>query len=424
MADRPAPSVPLSGRRPRILHLSADFPDAIDPAKTEVIARLIALVADDYDHQVLSLNRRTPTASEIARLPFGAMSSAIADSVRAWPHGACLTYPAPPKGLLHLTMLRQLARWIAVHVAAQSEPPDLVIGHKLTVEGVLAYEVARQLGIPFAITIQGNTDEKILGARPDLKRQFARIYHEAACVFSFAPWARDAVARRLGSRTGPTLDMPCPTVLDTIRTPLVGGNALISVFHLRNHKIKNLAALAKAQRVLATSGCPAALHVIGGGSPVQTATCQALIAKAHGMTLAGPRSQGELGAIMNGAIALVMPSRRESFGLVFIEALFAGLPIIYPKGASIDGYFDGLPFAVRVGAKNPGQIAEAMRHVIANEADIKRALAGWQDAGGLARFTRTAIAATFDDGLKIGIMARDSESGAASKNRATRSHPN
>lgn len=36
----------------------------------------------------------------------------------------------------------------------------------------------------------------------------------------------------------------------------------------------------------------------------------------------------------------VMPSLRETFGLVYIEALSQGLPIIYTKGEGVDGYFN------------------------------------------------------------------------------------
>ena len=106
--------------------------------------------------------------------------------------GICTEHRAPPKGLLHSTVLQRLAEWNTDHVTRHDAIPDLVVGHKLTVEGIVARKVARNLGQPFAITIQGNTDEKILRDRPDLRRQFARIYREAGCVFSFALWARPA----------------------------------------------------------------------------------------------------------------------------------------------------------------------------------------------------------------------------------------
>lgn len=403
MADHSINAMNRAERCPRVLHLSADFPDPINPAKTPVIARLIDLVADGYDHQVISLNRRSPTVAGAVRIATGVMSPINGASLRPITGGICAEYLAPPKGLLHSTMLERLAAWITDHVTQHGAIPDLVVGHKLTVEGIVARKVARNLGRPFAITIQGNTDEKILRARPDLRRQFARIYHEAGCVFAFAPWARRAVEQRLGLRRGLTLDLPCPTLLDSVRPPVPRGSALISVFHLRNYKTKNLVGLTCAMRALAAGGDGTMLQVIGDGSPNDTVACQAIVSSLPNIGLAGPRNGEELTAVMNNAIALVMPSRRESFGLVFVEALFAGLPIIYPKGASIDGYFDGLPFAIGVDAEDSGAIADAIRHVIAHEASIKTSLARWQEGGGLERFSCKSIGFAFDEGLRAAI---------------------
>ena len=116
------------------------------------------------------------------------------------------------------------------------------------------------------------------------------------------------------------------------------------------------------------------------------------------MNLVGGRDRAALRSYMNKAKALVMPSRAESFGLVFVEALFSGLPIIYPAGTAIDGYFDGLPFALRVDARSPEAIADAIAQAIEHEADMKAALADWQQTNDAKQFTRPAIAATLRQG--------------------------
>lgn len=393
-------------RRPRVLHISADFPDLIAAEKTPVIKRLIELVGDHFDHRVISLNRRTPSLAQTAAILAGRSEPVEEASLRAFDRGECLVYFAPSRGLLHATMLDRLARWIVARLADQGAIPDLVIGHKLTVEGLIAQHVAAHFSIPYALTIQGNTDQKILAFRPDLVRRFSSIYHGAASVFCFAPWAQRAVEQRLGQRAEQTIAMPCPTVHDDVHAPITGGNAVISVFHLRNHAIKNLGGLVTAMRSLNTAGQPCSLQIFGGGSAEETVACAKIIGDAPGISLMGPRTHDELGAIMNGAIAFVMPSRRESFGLVFVEALFAGLPIIYPKGASIDGYFDCLPFAIGVDARDANDIARALRTAIAHEQELKAALAEWQQAGGLERFTRAAISRTYARGLGIALADR------------------
>lgn len=393
----------VHARRPKILHLSADYPDPINTAKTPVVARLIDLVGERYEHRVISLNRQNPSLSQFVGLLAGSYMTVPEKDLANFKGGFALNYFAPPRGVLHASILTSLADWIAHRLEKKNAVPDLVVGYKLTIEGIVAQAVAARLGIPYALVIQGNTDQKVLSARPDLVARFRAIFQEAACVFSFAPWARLAVVQRLGERSGPTMDLPCPTVQDTLRTPVEAGATVISVFHLRNHRIKNLSGLAAAMSEIARGNQQCRLQIYGGGSRKETARCAAIVANIPGMELMGPRSQEELRSIMNSAAVLVTPSRRESFGLVFIEALFAGLPIIYPKGASVDGYFDGLPFAIKVDARSTRQISEAICHAITHEKELKAALAKWQSAGGLSRFTHAEIARTYAKGLDAAL---------------------
>jgi len=402
-------SLNVDARRPKILHLSADFPDPINTDKTPVVARLIDLVGNRYDHRVISLNRQSSSLSRVVGVLAGTQAPVSEGGLVNFAGGFALNYFAPPKGVFHASILSKLADWIAYRLVQQEAVPDLVVGYKLTVEGLVAQAVAARLGIPYALTIQGNTDQKIMLARPDLGARLRKVFHEAACVFSFAPWARRAVVRRLGERSGPILDLPCPTVHDTIHMPVAAGTTVISVFHLRNHRSKNLAGLAAAVRDIAGGDQPCKVHIYGGGSREETAHCAAIVAGIPGMELMGPRTQLELELIMNGAAAFVMPSRRESFGLVFVEALFAGLPIIYPTGASVDGYFDGLPFAIKVDARSKSQIGQAICYALAHEKELKAALAQWQNAGGLVRFTRAAIARTYAEGLDAALASHQAQ---------------
>jgi glycosyltransferase involved in cell wall biosynthesis len=58
-----------------------------------------------------------------------------------------------------------------------------------------------------------------------------------------------------------------------------------------------------------------------------------------------------------------MISKPETFGLVYIEALSQGLPIIYTKGEGVDGYFEnGAPFAYPV--DDPQNINEVAQKII------------------------------------------------------------
>ncbi|MEP1606947.1 MAG: glycosyltransferase family 4 protein, partial [Marinomonas sp.] len=386
------------GRLPRILHISGDFPDPIEPSKTPVIARLLALTDDQFEHRIISLNRVSPSIGDWASgTVFSKQSSQALAKQQAFERGVAVQYYAPAKGVLHKAALERLGDWIAEFARSDGQP-DLIIGHKLTIEGIAAMRAAKALGVPFALSIQGNTDTKILVARPDLKRVFGRAFHEAAAVFPFAPWALDEATKRLGARTKPTVTLPCATDLDQIIAPKPGGNGMVSLFHLGRHKTKNLAGLGAAMRRLQNQPNIPVLNVIGDGTDPELVECRKTANAASIHYSVPPMRRSDLGKILNEATGFVMPSLAESFGLVFTEALFAGLPIIYPKGRAVDGYFDDLPFAIAVNPKDPANIAEAITYMCRHEAALKAELALWQNSDHARQFTQNAIAQQFASG--------------------------
>lgn len=390
-------------KRPSILHISGDFPDPIDPSKTPVIERLIALTRSQFDHHIVSINRRSPSGMDwIKGAPLLASAAGIIQRQERFDGGIAVEYSAPSKGILHKASLDHLGEWIAQY-ARKELRPDLIIGHKLTIEGIAARRSAETLGVPFVISLQGNTDSKILRVRPDLCREFNRIFHGAEMVFPFAPWAYEEAARILGRREKSALTLPCATDLDTAITPQPGGTGLVSLFHLVGYKNKNLAGMAQAMQMLEKRPEIPALEIMGGGTPSDFDACTKVTCNAPNIHFSGAPERPRIATVFNKKVGFVMPSLSESFGLVFIEALFAGLPIIYPKGRAIEGFFDNMPFAIAADPRSPKDIARAIMHLCENEADLKASLADWQASDHAQQFTRDAIAETFSAGLNTAL---------------------
>lgn len=381
----------MANQRPLdIWHISGDFPDPIEPSKPPVFQRLVELAGGQFTHRVISINRRAPGTRNV-EMPFD--------------FGTALISPAPPLGILHATMLDRLGNRIA-RMVHQLGKPDLIVGHKLTIEGLAVSRAAKQLQVPYALILQGNTDCKILRARPDLRGQFRRIYHQAGSVFHLAPWSRDAIERLLGPREHATHLLPCPLERDFLLEPKTGGDRFISAFHLDGYRNKNLLGISKAVAILAEHGSTPACSIVGSGSSAALRTCRSIAARTPGMELVGYRDFDELIQMMNSSIAMVLPSRMESFGLVFVEALMAGAPIIYPRRAGVSGYFDGAGFAIPVSPADPRDIANAMAHVASHEASIKSQLANWQDSHDAQRFKQAVISETFAAGLSEAAVSR------------------
>ena len=61
-----------------------------------------------------------------------------------------------------------------------------------------------------------------------------------------------------------------------------------------------------------------------------------------------------------------MPSIHETFGLVYIEALSQGLPVLYTKGQGVDGSLESTA-GIGVDPLSIDDIAEAIKLIILNQ---------------------------------------------------------
>jgi len=132
-------------------------------------------------------------------------------------------------------------------------------------------------------------------------------------------------------------------------------------------KRKNLKELQEAIiKINAKNGLVCQLHIVGGGGE-QTKEILDNIAKYpssfiyHGKIY----DKAELKDIYNNSEIFAMPSRHETFGLVYVEAMLQGLPILYTANEGIDGFYEE-----RVGEKvvsaDANEIKEKLLRLITN----------------------------------------------------------
>ncbi len=107
-------------------------------------------------------------------------------------------------------------------------------------------------------------------------------------------------------------------------------------------KNKNVSTSITVVSELSKTDIDVVFHIIGAGDDEEN--CRSLAEKLnvsdkvffHGWQ----NSKDKIKKYYDQADIFIMPSFRESFGTVYVEALSQGLPIIYTKGQGIDGYFE------------------------------------------------------------------------------------
>ena len=103
--------------------------------------------------------------------------------------------------------------------------------------------------------------------------------------------------------------------------------------------------------------------------------------------------------IMKRYDAFVMPTLRETYGLVYIEALFAGVPVLLSKGRGIDGYFKAGDIGYACDPQDVQDIAAGIEHLLTHEAALKKRIEAMQAHGEFSAVRRGHIIEMYRQGL-------------------------
>lgn len=377
-----------------ILHCISSYPDTI-ASETQASSLLLTLTADRFTHNVFSF-KRAGWRGEITAIPF---------NDHAGKDHRAIVYGAPAKGLLLARKMHDLAQWIISDAMERKLKPDVVHAHKASMDGLVGAEVAAHFGVPLILSVQANTDTRIIAARRDLRATFREIWHNAAMVFPFAPCAETAMIPLVGKRTGPVQILPCPTRADSILTPTprAAGAApvIITAFHLAHYGNKNIRALLKAVSRAARDVPDIRLDIIGGGDATAFLAVSNManeFAPGH-VRLMGAQSGSDMQERMNRATAFAMLSLRESYGMVYAEALLAGTPCLHSSGRGIDGILPEGEMTIGVDPYNISAIEIAIVRLCREEAEFKDRIAQAQSEGILDFMRREKIAETYTDNV-------------------------
>lgn len=136
-------------------------------------------------------------------------------------------------------------------------------------------------------------------------------------------------------------------------------------------KNKNIQISIAALKSLKDSGINIQFTIVGGGGDYHDEILK-LIKNNSEWVVFIPRTnnKSELLHLFKEADIFCMPSKFETFGIVYIEAMSQGLPLIYTKGQGIDGYFKDGEIGYAVESSNVHEIKNKLGMIIANYYNI------------------------------------------------------
>lgn len=347
-------------RKPRILHLSADYPDANRTETTQAVRNFVT-ANHELDYLVVSLNR---VANPIR-------CNSIGNDGQGDHQVLSMRYWGLPYGLsLALSMLIVAFRVHRVLIHQQIKI-DLIHAHKLTFEGLAAWWLAHWLSVPLIVSVRGEAESKILRFKPHYKWLIQRVLWDTARVFYVSAWFLPILNKHFNIPISKQALLPnfVQESEATCSDEFVHDH-LVTVLNINIFRKKGLDSLLAAFAHALKRFPNAKLDIIGSGSVQATAEVTSLIAGLglqDCVRLMGAFDNSELLRILPRYAGLALPSHNETFGMVYEEALLCGIPILYSKGTGIDGYVDWIPAKAGVDSGSIESIIEGLEYLLKNQ---------------------------------------------------------
>jgi len=235
----------------------------------------------------------------------------------------------------------------------QLKSVHLIHAHKLTYEGYIASLLAKKLNLPFVTSIR-QTDFQILKYKPHMRTLYKKILKQCHLIFYLVPFMVELLEKELGKafcekHVTPKLKF-LPNIIRKQPVKYAPPNPkkyLLTVLRMTRESAnrKNIKRLFQAISEL--DALPLKLKIIGAGDYFPVVKSWAKRYKVESkVEFLGAIKHNEIDKYYAEASAFVLPSKSESFGMVYAEALFCGTPILYSKRTGFDGLFENVGVAV------------------------------------------------------------------------------
>ncbi|MBL7474046.1 glycosyltransferase family 4 protein [Robertkochia sediminum] len=256
---------------------------------------------------------------------------------------------------------------------------DLVHATTLFSDGALAFKIFKAYKIPYIITVRATDMNLFLKYRKDLYGLAREIIKNAQQLVFISEALKSSFIRHLPKlKLGQEVQdkgIVVPNGIDPfwldniVLKKTLDPERFNLVYIGKFNENKNVLSLIKAVSDLRDKIPNLRLDLIGGGGSEEKEVLK-LVQQLDYLSYQGAiYEKDHLKDRLRSADVFIMVSKSETFGLVYIEALTQGLPVIYTKNEGVDGMFD-FDIGAHANAFSVASIAQAIHQVNKNYNDL------------------------------------------------------
>ncbi len=358
-------------RRPRVLVLSRNYPTNVLPLLGIWAAGMVRAAAPFCDQKVIA---PVPYCPPLPFLPANFARFREAERHRTEDgidvhHPRFFTGPGYSTYGIESSFYERAVRRVADRLRAEF-PFDLIHAHFTYPDGVAAVRLGRRYGVPVVITEQ-NVWRDALNERPGVRDKSIDAVRSCARLIAVSDYVRESIERFTG-KLGDAVVIPNCVDGSVFRIADNGsaraGDQILFAGAIR--PVKGLDVLIDALRILTNRGRSLRLTIAGepfyGPYQQEEARIRQLIDDhrlSDRVAFVGRKTQIELAALMQQSAMLVSPSRSESLGMVVMEALACGTPVVATRSGGPQEILRE-ETGVLVETENPEALARGIEHVL------------------------------------------------------------
>ena len=339
----------------RVLHVAPSIEQSYGGPTRSLAAYLAASVHAGIDAHVAAPNA---TADDVGYLERSGS-------------GSVLTFESSGQG--GLARSPSLVRWVAKNAASY----EVVHVHGLfNFVSSLSSKAAISAGVPLVIRPFGTLSRyTFTHRRAMLKRGWFNVLERpnllgASAIHFTTSTERDRAAWHNLPLAGKAHVVPPPYLHSTKPESASPGVARDTVLFVgRLHPIKNLEALIDSWPSVVARHPGIKLIMAGAGEPAYE---RALRERAIGVgasasvSFAGFLSTPEVDIALSRAAVFVLPSHHENFGMAALEAIAAGVPVVFSPDVQLSDFVSEKELGV-VAEASPARLADAIAGVLSNQ---------------------------------------------------------
>lgn len=249
---------------------------------------------------------------------------------------------------------------------------DLIHAYTLFTDGNAARVLSEKYGVPYVVAVRNTDVNDFFKKMIHLRKRGIEILRHAKKIFFLSDAYKNQVFEKyIPSRyNGELLGKVeiVPNGIDEFwfdnfyqENRSINPMSLKLVTACTVDKNKNIVATQEAIKILKSEGYNISLIVAG---KIVNKSLYEKISQDNNTYFVGKKNKKELLDIYRNSDIFVMPSIHESFGLVYVEAMTQGLPVIYTKNQGFDQQFPEGHVGYHVDSSSSLSISDAIKKVV------------------------------------------------------------